>query len=73
MAITLIQAEAQLSASLDSRLRTLQMEAYSIEQQEVKRTNLRTIDESIKLWERKVATLSGKKSISIKQVTLRDN
>jgi len=72
LAITLEQAEAQLEASLDSRLRTLQMEAYSIEQQEVKRTNLRTIDESIKLWERKIEKLSGRKSVSIKQVTPRD-
>ena len=72
MALTIEQAESQLSATYDSRLRTLQMEAYSIEQQEIKRTNLRTLDESIAKWEKKVNQLSGRKSVRIKSVTPRD-
>ena len=69
--MTLAQAQEQLDATYASRLRTLELEAYSIEQQEIKRTNLRTLDESITKWERKVSKLSGRASVSIKQVTPR--
>ena len=72
MAITLEQAEAKVQNILDAIDRTLQMEGYSIEQQEVKRTNLRTLEDSLARWEARVAKLSsGRKSIAIKQVTLR--
>ena len=72
MAITLAQAEQKVQSILDSIERTLLMEIYSIEQQEVKRTNLRTLEESLEKWEARVSKLStNRKSITIKQVVPR--
>ena len=58
MAITLAQAEQKVQSILDAIDRTLLMESYSIEQQEVKRTNLRTLEESLEKWEGRVSKLS---------------
>lgn len=72
MAITLAQAEQKVQSILDAIDRTLLMESYSIEQQEVKRTNLRTLEESLEKWEARVSKLStNRKSITIKQVVPR--
>ena len=68
MAITLAQAEEKVQNILDAIDRTLKMESYSIEQQEVKRTNLKTLEDTLKSWEARVAKLSkNRTSIKIKQ------
>ncbi len=59
--MTLADAQAQLDATYASRLRTLDMEEYSIEQQATKRTNLRTLDKSIRDWTKVVNRLSGER------------
>lgn len=67
MAITKEQAEAKVQEIMDAISRTLKMESYSIEQQEVKRTNLKTLEESLTKWEARLAKLSrGRTCVNIR-------